>query len=37
MKEIKKVAQGWNIWDKEKEVAKSKEETKKLVSQKFYK
>ena len=37
MMEIKKVAEGWNIWDKEKEAAKSKEETKKLVSQKFYK
>ena len=35
--EVKKIAKEWEIWDKEKEAAKSKEEIKKLVSQKFYK
>ena len=35
--EIKKMANEWEIWDEEKEVAKSKEEAKKLVPQRFYK
>jgi len=37
MMEIKKVAEEWEIWNKEVEVAKFEEETKKLVSQRFYK
>jgi len=35
--EVKKIAKEWKIWDEEKEAAKSKEEAKKLVSQRFYK
>ena len=35
--EVKKVAEEWEIWDKEEEAAKSKAETKKLVPEKFYK
>jgi len=35
--EVKKVAEEWETWDKEEEAAKSKEEAKKLVPQKFYK
>jgi len=35
--EEKKVAEEWEIWDKEEEAAKSKAETKKLVPEKFYK
>ena len=35
--EVKKVAEEWEIWDKEEEVAKSKEKAKKLVSQRFHK
>jgi len=31
------VAEEWEIWDEEEKVAKSEEETKKLVSQRFYK
>jgi len=31
------VAKDWEIWDKEKEVAKSEVEVKKLVPEKFYK
>ena len=34
--EQKKVVEKWEIYDKEEEVAKSKEETKKLVSQRFH-
>ena len=30
--EVKKIAKEWEIWDEEKEAAKSKEEAKKLVS-----
>ena len=30
--EVKKVAEEWEIWNKEKKVAKSKEEAEKLVS-----
>jgi len=37
MMEVKKVAEEWEIWDEEKEIVKSKEETKKLVPQRFYK
>ena len=35
--EVKKVAEEWEIWDEEEEVAKSTKEAKKLVSQRFYK
>ena len=31
----KKIAEEWEIWNKEKEVAKSEEEAKKLVPQRF--
>ena len=34
---MKKIAEEWKIWDKEEEVAKSEEETKRLVSECFYK
>ena len=34
--EIKKVAEEWEIWDEEEEVAKSEAETKKLLLEKFY-
>jgi len=34
---VKKVAEEWKIWDEEKEAAKSEEETKKLVSERFHK
>jgi len=35
-KEVK-ITEEWEIWDKEEEAAKSKEEAKKLVSQRFHK
>ena len=35
--EVKKIVEEWEIWDKEEKVAKSKEEAKKLVSQRFHK
>jgi len=35
--ELKKVAEKWEIWDKEKEAVKSEEEAKKLVPQNFHK
>ena len=35
--EVKKITKEWKIWDKEEKAAKSKEEAKKLVSQKFHK
>ena len=35
--EIKKVAEEWEIWDEEEEVAKSEAEAKKLVLEKFHK
>ena len=35
--EIKKVAEGWEIWDDEEEVAKSEVEAKRLVPEKFHK
>jgi len=34
--EVKKVAEEWEIWDEEKEVAKSEAEAKKWVPEKFY-
>ena len=37
MIEIKKVAEEQKIWNKKEEAVKSKEEAKKLVSQRFYK
>jgi len=37
MMEVKKVAEEWEILDKEEEVAKYKEEAKKLVPQRFHK
>ena len=37
MIEVKKVAEEWEIWDKEEEVAKSEEEAKKLVPEHFHK
>ena len=35
--EVRKVAKEWEIWDEEKEAAKSEEEAKKLVPAKFHK
>jgi len=35
--EVKEVAEEWEIWDKEEKMAKSKEETKKLVPLRFLK
>ena len=35
--EVKKVAEEWEIWDEEEEVAKSEVEAKKLVLEKFHK
>ena len=37
MMEIKKVAEKWEIWDDEEEVAKSEAEAKRLVPEKFHK
>ena len=37
MIEVKKVAEEWEIWDEEEEVAKLEAEAKKLVPDKFYK
>ena len=34
--EVKRVAEEWKIWDEEKEVARSEEEAKKLVLEKFH-
>ncbi len=34
--EVKKVAEEWEIWDKEEKVAKSEAEVKKLVLEKFH-
>jgi len=36
MMEVKKVAEKWEIWDKEEEVAKSEVEAKKLMPEKFH-
>ena len=35
--EVKKVAEEWEIWDEEEEVAKSEAKAKKLVPEKFHK
>ena len=35
--EIKKVAEKWEIWDDEEEVAKSEAEAKRLVPEQFHK
>ena len=35
--EVKKVAEEWEIWDKEREAIKSEEEGKKLVPERFHK
>ena len=35
--DVKKVAEEWEIWDEKKEVARSEEEAKKLVPEKFHK
>ena len=35
--EVKRVAEEWEIWDKEEKAAKSEAEAKKLVPEKFYK
>jgi len=37
MIDIKKVAEEWEIWDKEEEATRSEEEAKKLVPEKFHK
>jgi len=33
---VKRVAEEWEIWDKEEEAIRSKEEVKKLVPEKFH-
>jgi len=35
--QINKVAEEWEIWDKEEEVARSEEEVEKLVLERFHK
>ena len=35
--EVKRVAEEWEIWDEEEEVAKLEEEVRKLVLEKFHK
>ena len=35
--EIRKIVKEWNIWDKEEEAAKSEEEVRKLVPERFHK
>jgi len=35
--EVRKIAEEWEIWDEEEEVAKSEAEAKKLVPEKFHK
>ena len=37
MMEVKKVAEKWEIWDKEEKAAKSEEEARKLVPERFHK
>jgi len=37
MMEVKKVVEEWEIWDEEEKTAKSEEETKRLVPERFYK
>ena len=36
MMEVKKVAEEWEIWDKEEEVVKSEAEVKKIVPEKYH-
>jgi len=36
MMEVKKVAEEWEIWDEEEVVARSEEEVKRLVPEKFH-
>ena len=36
MVEVKRVAEEWEIWDKEEEAAKSETEAKKMVPEKFH-
>jgi len=36
MIEVKKVAEEWEIWDEEEEVAKSEAEAKKMVPEKYH-
>ncbi len=36
MVEVKRVAEEWEIWDKEEEAAKSETEAKKIVPEKFH-
>jgi len=36
MMEVKKVAEKWEIWDEEEEVARSEVEAKKLVPEKYH-
>ena len=35
--EVKRVAEEWEIWDEEEEIAKSEVEARKLVLEKFHK
>ena len=35
--EVCKIAKKWEIWDKKEETAKSEEEARKLVPERFYK
>jgi len=35
--DIKKIAEEWKIWNKEKEVAKSEKKAKKLIPKRFHK
>ena len=37
MMEVKKVAEKWEIWEEDKEAARSEMEAKKLVPEKFHK
>ena len=36
MIEVKKVAEEWEIWEKEEEIARSEEEVKKMVPERFH-
>jgi len=36
MIEVKKVAEEWEIWDEEEDAARSEEEAKKMVPEKFH-
>ena len=37
MIKVKKIAEEWEIWNEEEKVAKSEEEVKRLISERFYK